>query len=184
MMHEHHPLAGREIAVRSLLSLRVAADGARFSLRVDPAHAALAAEAFGLALPAKIGGATLARGRLAVRLGPDEWHLVAPLTHQAAVEDAFAALYAMVPHSLVDIGHREVGIEIAGAAAVLALQSAIPFDIESMPVASGCRTIFDKAQIILVRETQERFRIEVWRSFAGHVWGLLRAAGHEIALDI
>ena len=71
-----------------------------------------------------------------------------------------------------------------GEAAALALRSAIAFDVEAMPVGSGCRTIFDKAQIVLIREDKNRFRIEVWRSFADHVWGLLQAVSREIALGI
>ena len=71
----------------------------------------------------------------------------APSASQQAVESAFAALYGTVPHSLVDIGHREVGIEIEGTLATLALSSAIAFDIEAMPVNSGCRTIFDERAI-------------------------------------
>lgn len=186
MLHEHHPLIGREIAVRKVtpLNIRVAADGARFALRIDPAQAARAAKAFGSPLPGKIGDITVSNGRLAVCLGPDEWHLVVPLTEQEAIETAFAKLYATVPHSLVDVSHREIGIEVEGVAAVLALRSAIAFDIEAMPVGTGCRTIFDKAQIILVREAEDRFRIEVWRSFADHAWGILQAASREIALDI
>ena len=186
MLHEHHPLIGKEIAVRSVspLNVRVAADGARFSLRIDPAEDTQAAKAFGCALPARIGDVVVAKGRLAVRLGPDEWHLLAPLAEQEAIETAFSGIYAAVPHSLVDVSHREIGIEVEGVAAVLALRSAIAFDIEAMPVGTGCRTIFDRAQIILIREAEDRFRIEVWRSFADHVWGILQAASREIALDI
>lgn len=186
MPHEHHPLAGRAVSVRKagLLSVRPATDTARFSLRIDPAGLAEASTAFGLDLPARIGAVAAAGGKIAVRLGPDEWYLMAPPAGQAAVEDAFAAFYARLPHSLVDIGHREVGIEIEGAGAVLALQSALPFDVEAMPVGSGCRTLFDKAQIVLLREAQDRFRIEVWRTFATHVWGLLEAASREVELDI
>jgi len=117
-------------------------------------------------------------------LGPDEWYIIVPLAAQDDVQHAFAALYAKVPHSLVDISHREVAIEIEGAGAALALRSAIPFDVDAMPVASGCRTVFDKAQIVFVREATDSFRIEVWRSFADHVWGILRAASREIELDI
>jgi sarcosine oxidase subunit gamma len=186
MMQEHHPLLGREIAVRTAtpLSIRAAVDIARFSLRIDPAQLTQASKAFGLDLPAKIGGVTTSGDKSAACLGPDEWHLRAPLSAQASVEAAFADLYAAVPHSLVDVGHREVGIEIEGAAAMLALRSAIPFDIDAMPVPSGCRTIFDKTQIVLVREAADRFRIEVWRSFADHVWGVLQAVSREIELDI
>lgn len=186
MLHEHHPLVGREIAVRESapLSIRVAADCARFSLRIDLARIDEASKAFGLKLPARIGDVAASAGRLAACLGPDEWYLTASLAEREAVEAAFADLYATAIHSLVDVGHREVGIEVEGAAALLALRSAIAFDIEAMPVGSGCRTIFDKVQIVLLRETEHRFRIEVWRSFADHVWGLLQAASREVALDI
>lgn len=183
MLHEHHPLAGRQIALPPL-AIRVAADGSRFSLRADPARASDAAAAFGCPLPGRIGDVASASGRTAVRLGPDEWHLLAPLAEGDAIEARFAELYATLPHSLVDVSHREVGVEVEGVSAVLALQSAIAFDIEAMPAGTGCRTIFDRAQIVLVRETAERFRIEVWRSFADHVWGILQAASREIGLGI
>jgi sarcosine oxidase subunit gamma len=186
MMQEHHPLLGRELIVRNAmpLAVRAAADCARFSLRIDATELAAASKALDLKLPAKIGALAASGEKIALRLGPDEWHLTVPLTAQDAAERAFADLYAQVPHSLVDISHREVAIEIEGADAALLLQSAAPFDVEAMPVASGCRTVFDKAQIVLVREAADRFRIEVWRSFADHVWGLLRAAAREIELDI
>jgi sarcosine oxidase subunit gamma len=185
-MREHHPLLGREIAVRKAmpLTVRPAADTARFSLRIDPVEIARASTAFGLDLPARIGKVAVSEDRSAACLGPDEWYLRASLPQQEAVEAAFADLYATVPHSLVDVGHRDIGIEIEGADATLALRSAIPFDVEAMPVLSGCRTIFDKTQIVLVREAEDRFRIEVWRSFADHVWGVLRAVSREIELGI
>jgi heterotetrameric sarcosine oxidase gamma subunit len=40
------------------------------------------------------------------------------------------------------------------------------------------------AQIMLLRETEHRFRIEVWRTFADHPWGRLQAASREMDLDI
>ncbi len=166
------------------LSIRAAADGARFSLRIDPAAASRAAESFGCTLPGRIGQLTAANGRSAICLGPDEWYLLAPSNEADSIEQAFAELYTECPHSLVDISHREVGIEVEGAAAALALRSAIAFDVEAMPAGAGCRTIFDKAQIILIREAENRFRIEVWRSFADHVRGILDVASREIALGI
>jgi sarcosine oxidase subunit gamma len=51
-------------------------------------------------------------------------------------------------------------------------------------IPSGCRTIFDKVQIVLLREAERHFRIEVWRTFAGRVWGVLEAASREIELGI
>lgn len=186
MMHERHPLTGREVTTRSAipLNIRPAADAARFSLRIDPAEASAASKALGMALPEKIGGVSASGELCAICLGPDEWHVIVPLAHGHALESRFADLYGTVIHSLVDIGHREVGIEIEGAAAALVLQSAIAFDVGAMPVGSGCRTIFDRAQIVLLRVAEDRFRIEVWQSFADHVWGLLQAASREVELDI
>ncbi|KAA0579870.1 sarcosine oxidase subunit gamma family protein [Azospirillum sp. Sh1] len=184
MLLANHPLLGKTIAgdKTSRLTIRAAEDVARFSLRIDPAAAQSAGAAFGTPLPTRIGGMVENGGRTALQLGPDEWVLLAPVAESDTIADAFAALQE--PHSLVDIGHREVGILVEGEAAALALRAAIAFDIEAMPVGSGCRTIFDKAQIVLIREDKNRFRIEVWRSFADHVWGLLQAVSREIALGI
>ena len=165
------------------LDIRAAEDAARFSLRIDPSAASTVATAFSVPLPTRIGQlATTSGGRLALQLGPDEWQLLAPLSDGDAIVESFGRLQA--PHSLVDVGHREVGILVEGEAASLALRSAIAFDVEAMPVGTGCRTVFDKAQIILIRETENRFRIEVWRSFADHVRHILHAASREVALDI
>ena len=164
------------------LDIRAAEDAARFNLRIDPSVASTAATAFGAPLPARIGQTATSGGRLALQLGPDEWQLLAPLSEGDAIVESFGQL--QTPHSLVDISHREVGILVEGEAASLALRSAIAFDLEAMPVGTGCRTVFDKAQIILIRETENRFRIEVWRSFADHVWHILHAVSREIALGI
>lgn len=166
------------------LTIHPAADATRFSLRIEPAAAFRTADAFGCTLPGRIGEVAASNGRLAVRLGPDEWYLIAAPDHLDAIEQAFTKLYDDCPHSLVDISHREVGIEVEGNAAALALRSAIAFDLDAMPVGTGCRTIFDRVQIILIREAEHRFRIEVWRSFAGHVRGILEATRREIALGI
>ena len=184
MLHVIHPPAVNEapLGKATPLDIRAAEDAARFSLRIDPSAAATAATAFGAPLPARIGQTAPSGGRLALQLGPDEWQLIAPLSEGDAIVESFGRLQA--PHSLVDVGHREVGILVEGEAASLALSSAIAFDIEEMPVGTGCRTVFDKAQIILIRETENRFRIEVWRSFADHVRHILHAVSREIALDI
>lgn len=187
MIHEHHPLLGREITLRNTpasLVICAAPDYARFNLRIDPAQLAGASKAFELELPTKIGAISVAGDRVGARLGPDEWYLLAAPSSQEAVERAFAELYPAIPHSLVDVGHREVGIDISGTHVVSVLSSAIAFDLGAMPAGTGCRTIFDRTQIVLLREAVDRFRITVWRSYAEHVWQLLAAAGREVELDI
>src|SRR3546814_13898744 len=65
-------------------------------------------------------------------LGPEEWLLMAPTGQENDVSRRFDALYAQAPHSLVDIGHRETGIDIEGPAATLALAAACPPDLASI----------------------------------------------------
>jgi len=186
MLLESHPLTGQPImsAEPSSLAIQPVADCARYNLRIAPENLARAAKAFGSGLPDKIGATVASGEKLALCLGPDEWQLYAPLAASDAIEAAFTGLYASCPHSLVDTSHREIGISVEGTAAVLALRSACAFDFDAMAPGTGVRTIFDKSQIVLIRLDDDRFRIEVWRSFATHVWGLLEAASHEIALGI
>jgi sarcosine oxidase subunit gamma len=186
MLHEYRHLEGGRIAARNtgVLNIERANDCARFNLRIAPENLALASKAFGCELPATIGETAASNGRMALCLGPDEWQLLAPLAESDAIEAQFSALYSDCQHSLVDVSHREIGISISGSAATLALRSACPLDLDKIPVGSATRTIFDKAQIVLIRQGQDSFRIEVWQSFADHVWGILQAAGREIALEI
>lgn len=186
MLQEYRHLEGSRIITRDHGVLRIEAveDSARFSLRIGGDKIAHAARALGCDLPNTIGATAASGARLALCLGPDEWQLLAPLDERDAIETRFAALYSDCSHSLVDVSHREVGISIEGTAAVLALRSACPLDLGAMPVGTATRTIFDKAQIILIRQGQDSFRIEVWQSFADHVWGILQAAAREIDLEI
>ncbi len=185
MLQESRRLEGSRFAgPDSGLNIEMADDCARFSLRVAQDDIERAGAAAGMALPKRIGETAASGGRLALCLGPDEWQLMAPLDERDHIEAAFAALYAEVPHSLVDVGRRETGIVVEGRNAALALRCACPLDVDAMPVGSAARTIFDKAQIVLIRQGERSFRIEVWQSFADHVWGILQAAGRESALGI
>ncbi|KQZ99832.1 sarcosine oxidase [Mesorhizobium sp. Root157] len=185
MLQQYRPLDGSRIAVPdSVLGIEMADDCTRFNLRIAGTGIAPAGKVFGVTLPKVIGQTAASGDKLALCLGPDEWQLMAPLDERDRIEAAFAALYAKVPHSLVDISHREVGIVVEGSAAAVALCSACPLDLDEMPVGAATRTIFDKAQIVLIRQGRDSFRIEVWQSFADHVWGILQAAGREITLEI
>ncbi|MDB5529937.1 MAG: soxG [Devosia sp.] len=185
MMQTHHPLAGRALpGAQGRVSIRPVEDCTRFILRIDPQNLGAASSVWGANLPPTIGGLVSGSGRIATCIGPDEWYLIAPLTEQDAIESAFAALYATTIHSLVDVSHREVGIAVDGPDAVLALQASIAFDIAAMLVGSGCRTIIDRVQIILLREGQDSFRVEVWNSFSDHVWNLLAGICREIELGV
>ena len=162
------PLDGmRQVVVPGRL-LQPAADMARLALRGD---ASALGAAFGLALPTQPCRATEVDGRSALLLGPDEWLLLAPpgtLHADTAVPGA----------SVVDIGHRQVGLVLEGPGAVDMLAVGCPLDLHptAFPVGMCTRTVFGKAEIVLWRQDAGRFHVEVWRSFAAYVHGLLERA--------
>lgn len=184
MIQERNALAGLGFPdIGGRLSVTVAEDCARFSLRARPEDGAKAGEAFGCAMPARIGSLASSGGRMALCLGPDEWFLMAPSPAADAVSDRFATAMDGAAYSLVDVSHREVGIEVRGRAATLALASLCALDLEAMPSGSATRTILDKAQAVLIKHGPDHYRIEVWQSFAAHLWALLTAVSREIELD-
>lgn len=157
---------------------------ARFNLRIDPAHLTRASKVVDLEIPDVIGSRTANGARSALCLGPDEWVLHAPENERDEIERAFLALYAEIPHSLVDISDREIGIEISGSGAEMVLAAGCPLDLRELPIGGGTRSVFDTAQIVLIREEADRFLIEVWRSFAPHVRAILYRARDELLLGL
>ena len=91
------------------------------------------------------------------------------------------AIRAEAPHSLVDISDREIAIAVEGARAEELLTAGCPIDLRRLASGDAKRTIFDTAQIVLLRDAPDRFRIEVWRSFAPHVEDLLHTVNAELA---
>ncbi len=156
----------------------------RFSLRIDPAHLAEASKAFDADIPETIGSRAVSGARSALCLGPDEWVLHAMEEERDVIETAFKDLYEDVPHSLVDVSDREITFAIKGPGAFDVLAAGCPLNLRDIPIGEGTRTVFDSAQIVLIRESADSFLIEVWRSFAPHVQGILAMASDEVALGI
>jgi sarcosine oxidase subunit gamma len=107
--------------------------------------------------------------RASLRLGPDEWLLIGPL----GAQDGPAA------GMLVDVSHRNVAIDVRGTQVRDVLNTGVPLDLDDVgfPVGTATRTLFAKAEIVLVRcEDQDgiaTFRLECWRSFARYLVGHL-----------
>lgn len=156
---------------------------ARFVLRGSEAVAAASA-AFGVAIPTTPLRAAAGAGRAALWLGPDEWLLLGPAAEVEAIAATLGAALAGLPHSLVDVSHRQTGLVLEGPGAALALNAAVPLDLSlaAFPVGMAVRTIFEKAEIVLWRTDPERFHVEVWRSFAPYVRELLDIVRGENAV--
>ena len=96
----------------------------------------------------------------------------------AVIEDALRE----TPHALVDVSHRQFALEVSGPYAEIILRGACPLDlhISQFPVGMCTRTVLAKADITLWRTREDAFHMEVWRSFAGYVGGLLTENAREL----
>ena len=159
------------------VSITHAPDMHRWIFRGGAAAALECGRLFGVELPQVACRANANDARAALWLGPDEWLLL------RAGAEAFDVSALMLGHSLVDISHRQIGLEISGPAAARLLNSFVMLDLDAAAFTTGSctRTLFGKAEIVLWRKGAETFHVEVWRSFAGYVTGLLREACKDLA---
>ncbi len=140
----------------------------RFIVRGQEAARMASSAAFGAELPAGLGAAGRSGERTALWLGPDEWLLIAEGGSVVTLAAALEAGLAGLPHALVDVSHREVGLIVSGALAARVLNAGCPLDLrmKSFPVGVATRTLFDKAEIVLWRLAETEFRVEVARSLS------------------
>jgi sarcosine oxidase, subunit gamma len=131
--------------------------------------------------------------RATLWLGPDEYLLLdfaggEPRTGETSAGasamtlfDALERAMADVPHALVDISHRQFAFELGGPHSATILSGACPLDLDlaQFPVGMCTRTVLAKADITLWRTRADAFHLEVWRSFAGYVTGVLTEIAAE-----
>ena len=166
-----------------MLRMRPTDDCARFSLRIAIEHLEKAVDAFAQDIPSQIGEMSSSTGKFALCLGPDEWFLLAQESEREEIASRFEEIRSRSIHSLVDVGHRTVGIDVSGQAAGWVLNSGCPLDLDKLPIGGCARTILDKAEIILMKLEREHYRLEIVRSFTPFVWSYLSISGREIDLS-
>ncbi|MGR3805618.1 sarcosine oxidase subunit gamma [Marinibacterium profundimaris] len=166
----------------SVVRVTTAAPCARLSLRargeLGPLEAAL-----GLDLPRRIGARAEVGETEVLCLGPDEWMLRGPEAVAPTIRAACDEVYKTHPMSLVDVSGREVTFVIEGTSAAELLTLGCPRDIDRLAVGEGRRTVFDGATVVLWRDATDRFRMDVWHSFAPHVFDLLATGCRELAAE-
>ncbi len=140
MLVETNPYSHRRVSIPGRLDVLPAKDGARFILRIAPAKLALAEKTLGAKIPAKIGGLAKTGETAVACIGPDEWYIWAGEGEADAIRQAFARLYESEPHSLVEVSHRETGIDISGPEAEWLLNAASPLNLAEM-LAPGRRAL-------------------------------------------
>jgi sarcosine oxidase subunit gamma len=172
--------------------LRPLPPAARFAFYGDAAAQAVAAAAWGPEFSVEPCRAKVRGTRAALWLGPGEYLLLdmaagpadgsdPPPDRNAATFSEFESALAQVPHALVDVSHRQFALEVSGPRAAAILNGACPLDLDlhEFPVGMCTRTVFAKADIVLWRTHGNSFHVEIWRSFAGYVTGVLNEIARE-----
>jgi sarcosine oxidase subunit gamma len=164
--------------------LRLLPPAARHVLRGAPSVLATAGDALGLSLSMPACRASVNATLAALWLAPDERLLLGEDASAADTSSRIAQALGDQAHSLVDVSHRQLGLAISGPHAVTVLASGCPLDLDrsAFPVGMCTRTVLAKAEIVLWRIADDDFHLEVWRSFAAYVSGLIAEAGRELAL--
>ena len=149
----------------------------RLSLRAPRESLPALSQALGLALPEGPATSTVAGGRVALWLGPDEWLVI-----EEGEGDPAAAIAGVTAfHSAVDISHRNVAILVSGAGAEATLAAGCPRDLSpaAFPAGACARTVLGKAEIVVWRTGVDAFRVECWRSFGDYVISFLAEAARD-----
>lgn len=178
-MSAQNPATLAKVATSAAAVTQIEVPG-RLSLRARGDFAPLN-DALGLTLSTTIGQRSSRKGLEALCLGPDEWVLVGSDTAPAVKK--CAAVYEALPHSLVDISGREITYVIDGARATELLTLGLPRDPGSIKVGEGRRTVFDGTAVVLWRDETDSYRMDIWNSFAAHVFGLLDTGCRELAAE-
>ncbi|MGB7739751.1 MAG: sarcosine oxidase subunit gamma family protein [Steroidobacteraceae bacterium] len=175
-------IARRPVTMTETPWLRSLPAAAKFVFRGDASALAAAGQGLGLALPTIACRAAVSSPRAALWLGPDETLLLVPESEATSVAADLAAALGVLPHSLVDVSHRQVTLELSGPHAewLLGAQCPLPLDSRAFPVGMCTRTVFAKAEIVLWRSATETFRMEVARSFTQYVVDLLLEIAREL----
>lgn len=153
----------------------------RLSARGGAAAAHRIGQGFGVPLPEVALQAAEAGDRAALWLGPDEWLLLAPA--QDGLAEQLESGLAGEPGCVVDVSHRQIGLDVSGPGAAAALNTGCPLDLDlaAFPAGRCTRTVLAKAEIVLWRRGPERFHLECWRSFAPYVLAVLDQGAHDNA---
>jgi len=109
--------------------------------------------------------------------------LLAPAEDAQIIAAGLEAALSGIAHSLVDVSHRQIALQVSGPHASAILSTGCPLDLDpaAFPPGMCTRTLFGKADIVLWRTGAAEFHVEVWRSFADYVLGLLQEASQDFA---
>jgi sarcosine oxidase subunit gamma len=118
---------------------------------------------------------------LIAHLGPDEWILWIAADAASSFAGEVAQALAGRFFSLVDVSCRDVAFILRGRRVREVLSGGCLLDLDAnFPAGSATRTLFGKAEIVLVRPTSDEvYLLECARSYAPYVVALIQACALE-----
>jgi sarcosine oxidase subunit gamma len=161
------------------VSIKAAAPASRISLRAKADAVARLSAVLGISLTTTPKTSVSVGLRTGLWLGPDEWLVI----DQSEGELVNLCASAGVLHAATDVSHRNTAYMVAGRGAEAVLNTGCPQDLslEAFPVGACSRTVFGKAEVVILRVTEDTFRVECWRSFSEYVGGLLEEGARDVA---
>ena len=178
----HRTAFRRAPQITACALVRTLPPATRYILRGGPQGMTAAGTALGLTISQAACRAATNGSVAALWLGPDEQLLIGPESADlaATLQPALRSL----SHSLVEVSHRQIALEISGPHATNVLNAGCPLDLDlsAFPVGMCTRTVLTKAEIVLWRTDETVFHVEVWRSFASYVTELLAEIAREVTL--
>lgn len=138
----------------------------RLAFQVDSATVEAGAMEAGFpALPACLRATIVDRTSL-LRLGPDEWLLLGEAEFSALMRE-------MAGSGAIELSHGYAGIVWNGPRTMLALAAGCPLDmhLRAFPRGMVTRTLYGKCDIVLWRQEEQRFYMEVPRSYLAAILG-------------
>lgn len=145
-----------------------------------------ASESFVRAVRSVLGAAppavpnTTAQGAecLLIWLGPDEWLAQLPYGQRADAEQRLRAALEGQHAALTDVSDGNILLVLDHPRACELLSRGCPLDLDEsvFPTGTCAQSVFSKANVLLVRETAQRFAVTVRRSFAPYLYEALQDA--------
>ena len=176
-----YPLEGR-LGGSAQVSIAPASPASRLALRARTGALASLSRALRVKLPetpktSSLANASDPTSRRALWIGPDEWLVI----DKGGADLVAVCKKASGVFSAVDVSNRNTAILVSGPAAEATISAGCPQDLSlaSFPVGACSRTILGKTEIVLLREAEDVFRIEVWRSFSAYAFAFLAEAGRS-----
>lgn len=153
------------------VTVRLVPECIRYSLRIKKEDLSAVKKETRLKLLSKICASSSVGNTTCIKLGPDEWLIIADVKDKVKLETALAKISKDYVCSVTDVSHRNVGFDITGQDAAKLVNVGCPLDLslEVFPVGKATRTVFESAQILLIRTGDQGFRLECWRSFAPYL---------------